>query len=145
MLGPSKQFSAEVPMRMRAAMVFLSAVAVVLAAGAAAGEAAPVLAQMAAVSPPDWDQLTDQTIAGVKARYGLTDDQVQKIRPLLRAHLPKLRSLFEGYTGNNIDAAPALLKEYQATRADFKAKVDPILTEPQRKEFVAIRAEFDRQ
>jgi hypothetical protein len=30
-------------------------------------------------------------------------------------------------------------------RADFKAKLDPILTEPQRKEFMALRAEFDAE
>jgi hypothetical protein len=145
MLDPSKQSWAEVAMRMRAAMIVLSAVAVVLATGVAAGVAAPVLAQMAAVSPPNWDQLTDQTLAAVKARYGLTDDQVRQIRPLLRAHLPRMRELFEGYAGKSLDVGPALLKEYQATRAEFKAKVDPILTEPQRKDFMAIRAEFDRE
>ncbi|HYV20654.1 MAG TPA: hypothetical protein VFC25_16645 [Verrucomicrobiae bacterium] len=129
-------------MRMRKALPFLFLIAGVLVAVAVA---APVLAQMAAVKPaaPDWDKLTDQTLAAVKAQYGLSDDQVQKIRPLLRAHLPKMRSLFDSYAGGSINLAPALLKEYQATRADFRAKVDPILTEPQRQEFMKIRAEFD--
>ena len=129
-------------MRMRKALPFLFLIAGVLVAVAVA---APVLAQMAAVNPsaPDWDKLTDQTLAAVKAQYGLSDDQVQKIRPLLRAHLPKMRSLFDSYAGGSINLAPALLKEYQATRADFRAKVDPILTEPQRQEFMKIRAEFD--
>jgi len=131
-------------MRMRAAMA-LSTVAVVLAAGALAGGAAPVLAQTAAVGEPDWDQQTDQVLTAVKAQYGLTDDQVQKIRPLLRAHLSNMRALFDSYVGKNIDAAPAILKQYQDMRADFKAKVDPILTEPQRKDFMKIRAEFDAQ
>jgi hypothetical protein len=130
-------------MRMRAMALFV--VAVATAAGVLAGASAPILAQSAAVSQPDWDRQTDQVLAAVKAQYGLTDDQVQKIRPLLRAHLPRLRGLFESYVGSNIDAAPALLKQYQDIRADFKAKVDPILTEPQRKEFMAIRAEFDTQ
>lgn len=132
-------------MRMRAAKAFLFPVAVVLMACVLAGAASPVLAQMAAVSPPNWDQLTDQTLAAVKAQYGLTDDQIAKIRPLLRAHLPKMRSLFDSYAGGSINLAPALLKEYQQTRADFKAKVDPILTEAQRKDFMAIRAEFDKE
>jgi Spy/CpxP family protein refolding chaperone len=132
-------------MRMRASVAFLFPLAVVLVSGAVAGVSAPVLAQMAAVKPaaPDWDKLTDQTLAAVKAQYGLSDDQVQKIRPLLRAHLPKMRSLFDSYAGGSINLAPTLLKEYQATRADFKAKVDPILTEPQRQDFMKIRAEFD--
>ena len=134
-------------MRMRAAVALLFPIAAGLAAGAVAGAGAPALAQMAAVNPaePDWDRITDQTLAAVKAQYGLADDQIRQIRPLLRAHLPRLRSLFEGYSGGSIDAAPALLKQYQDTRADFKAKVDPILTEAQRKDFMAIRAEFDRQ
>jgi len=131
-------------MRMRASVAFLFSLAVLLGSVAAP---APALAQMAAVKPaaPDWDKLTDQTLAAVKAQYGLSDDQVQKIRPLLRAHLPKMRELFDSYAGQSLDLGPALLKEYQATRADFKAKVDPILTEPQRKDFMAIRAEFDSQ
>jgi Spy/CpxP family protein refolding chaperone len=134
-------------MRMRTAMAFLLSVAVVLTAGALAGVAAPALAQMAAVNPPDWDQLTDQTLAAVKAHYGsLTDDQIRQIRPLLRAHLPRMRALFDSYAaGKSVDAAPALLKQYQETRATFKASVDPILTEPQRKDFMAIRAEFDAE
>jgi len=131
-------------MRMRAAMAFLLPVAVVLGAEALAG-AAPILAETAAVSPAEWDQLTDRTLAALKPRYGLTDDQIRQIRPLLRAHLPRLRALFEGYAGKNIDSAPALLKQYQETRAAFKASVDPILTESQRKDFVAIRAEFDAE
>jgi hypothetical protein len=134
-------------MRMRDARLFLFSMALVVAAGAVAGAAAPVLAQMAEVNPPapDWDRLTDQTLAAVKAQYALTDDQVRKIRPLLRAHLPRLRAVFDRYAAGSIDLAPALLKEYQQTRADFKAKVDPILTEPQRKDFMAIRAEFDAE
>ena len=134
-------------MRMRASVAFLFPLAVVLVAGAVAGVSAPVLAQMAAVKPaaPDWDKLADQTLAAVKAQYGLSDEQVQKIRPLLRAHLPKMRSLFDSYAGQSLDLGPALLKEYQATRAEFKAKVDPILTEPQRKDFMAIRAQFDQE
>jgi Spy/CpxP family protein refolding chaperone len=134
-------------MRMRASIAFLFPIAVVLAAGSVAGAAAPVLAQMAAVNPsaPDWDKLTDQTLAAVKSQSGLTDDQVGKIRPLLRAHLPRMRALFDSYAGASISLGPALLKEYQATRADFKAQVDPILTEAQRKDFMAIRAEFDTE
>ena len=131
-------------MRMRAAMV-LFMVAVAPAAGVIAGAAAPILAQTASVDQPDWDRQTDEVLTAVKAQYGLTDDQVQKIRPLLRAHLPRLRALFESYGGKSIDAGPALLKQYQEIRAEFKAKVDPILTEPQRKEFMKIRAEFDAQ
>ena len=132
-------------MRMRASVALLFPLAVVLVAGVVAAAGAPVLAQTAAARPPDWDQITDQTLAGVKAQYGLTDDQVRQIRPLLRAHLPKLRAVFENYAGSNVDAAPALLKQYQETRAAFKASVDPILTEAQRKDFMAIRAEFDRE
>lgn len=131
-------------MRMRAAMTF-STMALVLVAGGLTGAAAPILAQTAAVAQPDWDQETDNVLTAVKAQYGLTDDQVGKIRPLLRAHLSSMRELFDSYVGKNIDAAPAILKQYQDQRADFKAKVDPILTEPQRKEFMAIRAEFDAQ
>lgn len=136
-------------MRMSEAKPFLFSIAVGLLAGAVAGAAAPVLAQTptAAVAPSaaDWDRLTDQTLAAVKAQYGLTDDQIQKIRPLLRAHLPKMRSLFDSYAGESVNLAPTLLKEYQQTRADFKAKVDPILTESQRKDFMTIRAEFDKE
>ena len=134
-------------MRMRETTSFLFSIAVVLAVGAVAGATTPVLAQTAAVSPSaaDWDRLTDQTLASVKAQYGLTDDQVQKIRPLLRAHLPRMRALFDSYAGESVNLAPALLKEYQQTRADFKAKVDPILTETQRKDFMTIRAEFDAE
>jgi Spy/CpxP family protein refolding chaperone len=131
-------------MRMRATMA-LFAIAVVLAAGALAGAAAPLLAQTAAVSQPDWDRETDRVLTAVKAQYGLTDDQVQQIRPLLRAHLSNMRALFDTYVGKNIDAAPAILKQYQDFRLDFKAKVDPILTEPQRKDFEAIRADFDAE
>jgi hypothetical protein len=132
-------------MRMRAARAFLFPIAVMLACGALAGEAAPILAQTAAVNPPDWDRQTDQVLAAVKAQYGLTDDQVRQIRPLLRAHLPAMRAVFDSYVGKNIDSAPAILKQYEDLRAGFKASVDPILTEPQRKDFMAIRAEFDAE
>jgi hypothetical protein len=131
-------------MRMRAAKALFT-VAVVLAVGSLAGTAAPILAQTATVSEPDWDKETDKVLTAVKAQYGLSDDQVRQIRPLLRAHLSNMRGLFDSYVGKNIDAAPAILKQYQDLRADFKAKVDPILTEPQREDFMAIRAEFDAQ
>lgn len=132
-------------MRMRAAMAFLFPVAVVLAAVVLAGAVAPILAQTAAVNPPDWDRQTDQVLDAVKTQYGLTDDQVRQIRPLLRAHLPALRAVFDSYVGKSIDAAPAILKQYEDLRAGFKASVDPILTEAQRKDFMAIRAEFDAE
>lgn len=131
-------------MRMRAARGLFT-VAVVLAVGAFAGAASPILAQTATAAQPDWDHETDQVLTAVKAQYGMTDDQVAKIRPLLRTHLSSMRALFDSYVGKNIDAAPAILKEYQDLRADFKAKVDPILTGPQRKEFMAILADFDKQ
>jgi hypothetical protein len=131
-------------MRMRAAMAF-PLVAAVLAAGLLEGAAAPVLAQTAAVNQPDWDQQTDQLLASVKTRYSLTDDQIRQIRPLLRAHLPRMRAVFDGYIGKSIDVAPAMLKQFEEVRADFKAKLDPILTEPQRKEFMALRQEFDAE
>jgi hypothetical protein len=131
-------------MRMRAAMAF-PLVAAVLAAGFLGGAAAPILAQTAAVSQPDWDQQTDQLLASVKTRYSLTDDQIRQIRPLLRAHLPRMRAVFDGYIGKSIDVAPAMLKQFEEVRADFKAKLDPILTEPQRKEFMALRQEFDAE
>ena len=131
-------------MRMRAALALFT-VAVVLAAGALAGAAAPILAQTPTGSRPDWDRETDQLLTAVKAQYGMSDDQIRQIRPLLRAHLSSMRALFDSYDGKNIDAAPAILKQYQDLRADFKAKVDPILTDQQRNDFMAIRAEFDAQ
>jgi Spy/CpxP family protein refolding chaperone len=131
-------------MRMRVAMALFT-VAVLLAAGALAGAAAPILAQTAAVSQPNWDREAFEVLTAMKAQYGLTDDQVQQIRPLLRAHLSNMRALFDSYVGKNMEAAPAILNKYQDLRADFKAKVDPILTESQRKDFMAIRAEFDAQ
>ena len=131
-------------MQMRAARGVFT-VAVVIAIGAFAGAAAPILAQTATAGQPDWDRETDQVLTAVKAQYGLTDDQVAQIRPLLRTHLSSMRALFDSYVGKNIDAAPAILMQYQELRADFKAKVDPILTEPQRKDFMAIRADFDKQ
>ena len=132
-------------MRMRAAIAFLFPVVVTLAAGALAGATAPIMAQTAAVNPPDWDRQTEQVLISVKEQYGLTDDQVRQIRPLLRAHLPAMRALFDSYVGKSIDAAPAILKQYDELRAGFKASVDPILTEAQRKDFMAIRAEFDAE
>src|SRR5262245_41701652 len=132
-------------MRMRTAVALLLPVAVMLAAGALAGAAAPILAQVVAVDPPDWDQQTDAVLAAVKGQYGLTDDQVRQIRPLLRAHLPRMRAVFDSYAGKSIDVAPATLKQFEEVRADFKAKLDPILTEQQRKDFMAIRAEFDAE
>ncbi|HKQ97815.1 MAG TPA: hypothetical protein VJV75_08070 [Candidatus Polarisedimenticolia bacterium] len=129
---------------MRATMTF-STMALALVAGGLTGARAPILAQTAAVAQPDWDQETDNVLTAVKAQYGLTDEQVAKIRPLLRTHLSSMRELFDSYVGKSIDIAPAILKQYQDLRADFKAKVDPILTEPQRKDFMAIRAEFDSQ
>lgn len=131
-------------MRMRAAMTFLLVTAV-LAAGLLVGATAPVLAQTGAANQPDWDQQTDQVLAAVKARYGLTDDQIRQIRPLLRAHLPRMRAVFDGYVGKTIDVAPAMLKQFEEVRAEFKAKLDPILTEPQRKQFMQLRAEFDAE
>ena len=133
-------------MRMRAALAFMFLVAVAIAAGAVAGASAPVLAQTAgAAPPPNWDQQTDQVLAAVKTQYGLTDDQVKQIRPLLRAHLPRMRAIFDSYAGQSIDVAPALLKQFEEQRAAFKASLDPILTEQQRKDFMAIRAEFDQE
>ena len=84
-----------------------------------------------------------QALALARARLQLTPYQTERIKPLLDAHVKKLRALFESYTGAGAAVMPSFLQEFKQTRDDFRANVHPILSESQRAGFDQLRKEVD--
>jgi len=128
---------------MVAACLLVSLPAFAAAPDAAPAPAAAAPAQDAAGDAIDWDRQADLTLAAVKPRLQLSAAQVEKIRPLLTAYLPRLRALFDSYAGEGVETGPALITQFRQARAAFKANIDPILNEAQKQGFLVLRGEVD--
>ena len=102
-------------------------------------------AEPTAGSPIDWERQADQTLASLRGRFRLTDDQVGRIRPILAGYLPRLRAMFDSYAGEGIETAPALLDQFRQARAGLQANLEPILDDAQEKEFLVLRREVDAE
>jgi hypothetical protein len=99
-------------------------------------------------APPAGTELSDeaaaaQALALAKARLQLTPYQTERIKPLMDAQVKKLRALFVSYTGGGAAVLPSFFQEFKQTRDDFRANVQPILTESQRAGFDQLRKEVD--
>jgi hypothetical protein len=96
----------------------------------------------AAASPSDADA-SAQALALATQRLHLTPEQTAKVKPLLDAHVRKMRGLFEEYTGGGAAVLPSFMQEFRKSREDFRAGLQPILTAPQKTEFDTLRKEVD--
>jgi len=105
--------------------------------------AAPDAAPAAAAPPIDWALQADRALRAVKPQLQLSDAQVEQIRPMLIAYLPKVRDLFAGYVGHGVETGPALITHFREVREAFKHNLDPILNDAQKKEFLVVRHEVD--
>jgi hypothetical protein len=101
----------------------------------------------AAPAPQSFDAaaLAGQALAQVRGRLKLTDDQVNRIKPLLADHMTKLRQTLIDYSNPNGSMFPKLALEFSGTRDGFRKTVEPILSPDQMKEFMVIRTEVDRE
>jgi len=105
----------------------------------------PAVAQAPAEAQPfDAAMLADQALAQVRVRLRLTDDQIQKIKPLLAENMAKIRQSFVGYWSPDGAMFPALAQEVRGIREKFRASLEPILKPEQMKEFMVIRREVDQ-
>ena len=105
---------------------------------AAANPAAPA----SAASPSD-SEASAQALRLAQQRLKLTPEQTEKVRPLMDAHVKKLRALFEEYTGGGAGVLPSFMQEFKQTRERFRDSLHPILTEPQKAELDVLRKEVD--
>lgn len=110
-------------------------------AAAPASAAAP--AAPAASAPMPEDEASAQALALAVKRLSLTEKQTAKIKPLLAAHVTRLRKLMADYTGAGANVMPSFLEEFTATRENFRNSVLPILTDPQKVQFDVLRQEVD--
>lgn len=105
---------------------------------------APAFAAAAPASTAASDaEASAQALRLAQQRLKLTPEQTEKVRPILEAHVTRLRSLFTEYTGGGAGVLPSFMQEFQKTREDFRASLQPILTAPQRAEFDTLRKEVD--
>ena len=126
----------------------LAAVAAVIggAGTVAAPQASPPPAPHAAApsaAPADMSRLVEQSLGHLRARLKLTEEQTQKIRPLLADHLAGVRQIFLDYSDPSGAQLPALMQEFRERREHFRTDIKPILTPQQMKEFEVIRKEVD--
>jgi hypothetical protein len=122
-------------------LVVAACLLLALPALAAAPDAAP--APAAAGAAIDWAQQADNALAAVKPRLQLSDAQVAQIKPLLTAYLPKLRALFDSYTGSGVESGSALITQFREAREGFRHNLDPILNDAQKQQFMVLRQEVD--
>ena len=104
--------------------------------------AAPAPADPANASPSD-AEASKQALQLAQQRLKLTPEQTGKVRPLLDAHVKRIRALFEEYTGSGAMVLPSFIQEFQQTRQRFRDSLQPILTEPQEAELETLRKEVD--
>ena len=105
----------------------------------------PAWAEPSATPPPDWGRQADLVLHEMSGRLHLTEPQTTRIKPLLAAHLGKLRALFDSYAGQGLEVAPSLLQEFRETRSAFTSNLSEILTPDQMKEVAVIRGEVDQE
>jgi len=122
---------------------FVVAACLLLSLPALAATPAAASAPAAAGAAIDWAQQADNALGAVKPRLQLSDAQVAQIRPLLTAYLPKLRTLFDSYTGSGIESGSALINQFREAREAFRHNLDPILNDAQKQQFVILRQEVD--
>jgi hypothetical protein len=63
---------------------------------------------------------TEEALAIARSRLKLSDDQVEKVRPLMRDHFKELRSILESYTGQSAAILPSVMHEFQGRRDQFQ-------------------------
>lgn len=85
-------------------------------------------------------------IEELRARLALTPEQEEKIAPLVRERNEKLQAL-RGKSDPNASRSEkrALLQETRGIQDDFVARVEPLLTKEQIKEWEAIRQEARKE
>ncbi|HUD73303.1 MAG TPA: hypothetical protein VMQ62_15205 [Dongiaceae bacterium] len=103
----------------------------------------PAAPATAAAAPMPEDQASAQALALAVQRLSLTPEQTSRVKPLLSAHVTRLRKLFADYTGGGANVMPSFLEEFKSTREGFRAAVLPILTDRQQVEFDRLRQELD--
>ncbi len=124
-------------MRIRASLLGVSLTSLLALAGASA--------EPSATPPPDWGRQADLVLHEMTGRLHFTEPQVARIKPLLTAHLEKLRALFDSYAGHGVEVAPSLLQEFRETRGAFTANLAEILSPDQMKEVEVVRGEVDKE
>jgi hypothetical protein len=87
-------------------------------------------------------QAAELRIEELKQRLALTPEQETQLAPIIEARNAKLRDLRSSYGGDTSRRARfAMLKDARKIQEDFNAKISPILTKDQQKEWEAIRKE----
>lgn len=120
-----------IPLRQFARLIAVALAVVTLGA-------APAIAAEAG-SEEEFEQL----MALLTQRLGLSDYQVEVIRPRVREHLEAVRALFAGYRYGGAGSIPSLLQEFQELRDDLRADLDVELDDQQMLGLEKLREEID--
>jgi Spy/CpxP family protein refolding chaperone len=83
----------------------------------------------------------DQTIAEMKSRLGLTEDQEAQIRPILEDESVKRHAIIERYQGQGRQGRSSLRNELQQLRASTEHRFESILTKAQMEEYRKMQEE----
>ena len=85
----------------------------------------------------------EQKINELKTRLALTPEQEAAIKPLAEQRLHALQALQTKYAGDTSPKARrSMLKEAKGIQAEYVSKVEPLLTDAQKKEWKKIRDEM---
>ncbi|HEX5786858.1 MAG TPA: hypothetical protein VFY03_01665 [Woeseiaceae bacterium] len=99
-------------------------------------------AQRAHAQQGTGEKLAEYT-AAARERLGLTDEQVEQIRPLMEERNRRFAEIRERHAGDDSRAAKrAMMKEARAAQTDYEAAVEPLLTEEQVTEWRAMQKEM---
>lgn len=85
-------------------------------------------------------------VEGLRSRLALTPEQEEKIAPLVRERNEKFQALRAKSNPNASKSEKrALLQEARGIQDDFVARVEPLLSQEQKKEWEAIRKETRKE
>lgn len=88
------------------------------------------------------EKLAEQA-AAFRERLGLTDEQVDQLRPLIEERNRRFAEIRERHAGDDSRSAKrAMMKEARTAQKDYEAAVEPLLTEEQVTEWRAMQQEM---
>ena len=93
------------------------------------------------ITPEQWAALVQQRMAETSKRLKLSDEQKEKLRPIMMEQVEKFRALAQQSRGDSKREMLGLMREARALRDESEARIYPLLTEAQQEEATKLREE----